>query len=424
MPRRWRYCMNDQDRTILLVEDEALIAMHQSTILEKHGFSVKTALRPEQAMRTVSEEDVDLILMDIDLGSRETDGTVVAEKILARREVPIVFLTSHTEKEYVDRARSITRYGYVLKNSGEFVLTQSIDMAFELFGVHNGLKEENRRRRLAEEVLADKHAELAAIYEHTPVLMVLVDSAYTVRKANAAAAAFAGVGPGDARGERLGEALRCLHRLDDPQGCGFGPYCAQCPIRNTVREALRERSTGTRVEADIPYLADGNRRFASFALTSTFFEIRGEPFVIVSLEDITELKDTLHALTDCSTRYERCYHELPVMLHSIDEGGRILDVNAEWLRTMGYERGEVIGRRSVDFLTEESRRYALEKTLPSFFRIGYARDVPYSFVTKDGKVVEVLLSATADRDIDGNFLRSIAVAVKAADVRAMRRETE
>lgn len=69
-------------------------------------------------------------------------------------------------------------------------------MAFELFGVHNGLKEENRRRRLAEEVLADKHAELAAIYEHTPVLMVLVDSAYTVRKANAAAAAFAGVGPG------------------------------------------------------------------------------------------------------------------------------------------------------------------------------------------------------------------------------------
>lgn len=37
MPRRWRYCMSDQDRTILLVEDEALIAMHESAMLEKHG---------------------------------------------------------------------------------------------------------------------------------------------------------------------------------------------------------------------------------------------------------------------------------------------------------------------------------------------------------------------------------------------------
>jgi hypothetical protein len=65
----------------------------------------------------------------------------------------------------------------------------------------------------------------------------------------------------------------------------------------------------------------------------------------------------------------------------------------------------------------------LEEALPAFFRTGYARDVPYSFVTKNGEVVEVLLSATADHDIDGKFLRSIAVAVKEADMRAMRRKT-
>ncbi len=415
--------MTDGKRTLLLVEDEALIAMHQKTVLEKHGFEVATAMRPEQVVSKFSESGADLILMDIDLGSRDTDGTRLAERILERREVPIVFLTSHAEKEYVDRARSITRYGYVLKNSGEFVLTQAIEMAFELFGVHNGLKEENRRRHLTEEVLADNHAELAAIYEHTPVLMVLVDAAYTLRKANAAAAAFVGVGADSVKGERIGEALRCLHRLDDPHGCGFGPYCAQCPIRNTVQEALADRRIDHRVEADIPHLVDGNRRFASFALTCTYFEIRGESFVIVSLEDITKLKDTQRALRESDSRYERCYRELPVMLHSIDEDGRILDVNAEWLRTMGYARNQVVGRPFVDFLTEASRRYAIEETQPAFFRTGYARDVPHSFATRDGEVVDVLLSATSDRDPQGNFLRSIAVAVKTVDVEAIRGET-
>ncbi|MFO7781059.1 MAG: PAS domain-containing protein [Spirochaetia bacterium] len=135
------------------------------------------------------------------------------------------------------------------------------------------------------------------------------------------------------------------------------------------------------------------------------------------------MKDTQRAIEECSSRYERCYRELPVMLHSIDGDGHIIDVNAEWLRTLGYEHAEVIGRPAVDFLTEESRRYVLEETLPAFFRTGYARDVPYSFVTKDGDVVEVLLSATTERDQHGKFLRSISVAVKTADMEATRGET-
>lgn len=135
------------------------------------------------------------------------------------------------------------------------------------------------------------------------------------------------------------------------------------------------------------------------------------------------MKDTQRAIEECSSRYERCYRELPVMLHSIDGDGHIIDVNAEWLRTLGYEHAEVIGRPAVDFLTEESRRYVLEETLPAFFRTGYARDVPYSFVTKDGGVVDVQLSAISDRDPQGNFLRSIAVAVRIADVEAIRGET-
>ena len=84
-------------------------------------------------MSAAAEIGPDLILMDIDLGRGKMEGTEAAERILREREIPIVFCTSHAEKEMVEKVKNITRYGYVLKNSGEFVLLESISMAFELF---------------------------------------------------------------------------------------------------------------------------------------------------------------------------------------------------------------------------------------------------------------------------------------------------
>jgi CheY-like chemotaxis protein len=118
------------------VEDQALIALSEKETLESHGFSVTAVYRGEDAVQQVeSDPAIDLVLMDIDLGDG-IDGTEAAQQILEIRELPIVFLTSHREKEYVERMKQITSYGYVLKNAGQFVLIQSIETAFNLFEAH------------------------------------------------------------------------------------------------------------------------------------------------------------------------------------------------------------------------------------------------------------------------------------------------
>jgi|GEM_PF-3353361 len=143
--------MNNNTRPkILLVEDEALIAMGEAAIIEKYGFSVMMAYSGSQAIEMArANPDLDLILMDIDLG-QGLDGTQTAAQILEFRELPIVFLTGHAEKEMVDKVKKITRYGYVLKNSGEFVLIESINMAFELFEAHQRAKAENQKLQASE----------------------------------------------------------------------------------------------------------------------------------------------------------------------------------------------------------------------------------------------------------------------------------
>lgn len=103
------------------------------------------------------------------------------------------------------------------------------------------------------------------------------------------------------------------------------------------------------------------------------------------------------------------FRTIPAMLHSIDASGVIVDVSQRWLEILGYSRSEVVGRKSVDFLTEESKAYATENVLPEFFRTGRCVDIPYQFIAKGGRIVDVLLSATCERDTAGQVLRSMAV---------------
>ncbi len=126
-------------KTILLVEDDALVALAERKQIERFGYSVVTADTARAAIETVgSNSAIDLILMDIDLGPG-MDGTEAAQAILTMREIPIVFLSSHTEREVVERTEKITSYGYVVKNSGETVLRVSIQMAFRLFEAHRSI---------------------------------------------------------------------------------------------------------------------------------------------------------------------------------------------------------------------------------------------------------------------------------------------
>ncbi len=133
--------------TVLIVEDEAIIGLSQQEVLESAGLVVVSATSGEEACALVQGgTQVDLVLMDIDLGTGMT-GTEAAQRILREREVPIVFLTSHAEERVVETVKGISRYGYVLKDSGEFVLVETVERALELYRAHSALKSAEARFR-------------------------------------------------------------------------------------------------------------------------------------------------------------------------------------------------------------------------------------------------------------------------------------
>ena len=118
---------------------------------------------------------------------------------------------------------------------------------------------------------------------------------------------------------------------------------------------------------------------------------------------------TQRSLTEVSRENELLYREIPAMVHLIDTEGNLVAVSDRWLEVLGYERNEVIGRKSIEFLTAESRKRAETANLPKFWKTGRARDVAYQFVKKNDEIVNVLLSAIVERDREGDVVRTLAI---------------
>ncbi|MBI5512943.1 MAG: PAS domain S-box protein [Deltaproteobacteria bacterium] len=189
--------------------------------------------------------------------------------------------------------------------------------------------------------------------------------------------------------------------------------------------ALRERSTlpvalvaPGDLQATRALLAAGARELLETGLTAEVYACR-----LTVLLGLAERRQALRgALRDLQGRHAFLYDRAPVMLHSIDARGRLVSVSDAWLAALGYRRDEVLGRSSVEFLSEASRRKAVEEVLPAFFVTGVCTDVEYQFVRRDGRMLEVLLSAVAERDAAGAITRSFAVSVDVTGRRAQQRE--
>jgi PAS domain S-box-containing protein len=153
--------VTQQAKTILLVEDESIVALAESYKLRAFGYEVSIANSGEEAIELASgRRKLDLILMDIDLGDG-IDGPEAARRILATQNIPIVFLTGHSEKAFVEKVKKVSRYGYVIKNSSDFVLQSSIDMAFEFFEANERIRVERDGLREAKET-AERYLNMAA----------------------------------------------------------------------------------------------------------------------------------------------------------------------------------------------------------------------------------------------------------------------
>ena len=92
---------------ILIVEDEAIIAQNIAVYLNNNDFKVSgIAYDDEEAIHQLKQNTPDAVILDINLDS-ESDGIEIAEYINKYTHIPFLFLTSHADKETMERAKRV-----------------------------------------------------------------------------------------------------------------------------------------------------------------------------------------------------------------------------------------------------------------------------------------------------------------------------
>ena len=125
--------------------------------------------------------------------------------------------------------------------------------------------------------------------------------------------------------------------------------------------------------------------------------------------DITDRKLAEQALADSVARFQQLYEATPAMMHSIDTQGRLLSVSDRWLKHLGYSREEVLGRALTDFLTVASQAIFQTDHLGAFRQGRNDVCLDYQMVSKNGQVIDVVLSAVAEQDTQEHFAKGMAV---------------
>ena len=148
--------------TILIVEDDAILAMFLQEIISLMGYTVAKPLASgEEALTFLAGTPVDLVLMDIELAGR-LNGIETAETISRTSDVPIIFLTGYSHDPLLEQAKIAVPYGYLIKPVPERELAATLSMALHRHALDKQLKES----RIA---LAHSEARYRNLFENSPL---------------------------------------------------------------------------------------------------------------------------------------------------------------------------------------------------------------------------------------------------------------
>lgn len=140
---------------------------------------------------------------------------------------------------------------------------------------------------------------LRSVFNSIPSLVFVVDEDVRIQEFNTAASALLGDEPETVLNRRGGEALYCLHSIDSPEGCGTGPSCRDCVVRNSVSEAC-EGGHVVRRRTKLELVRDGSTVEIYSLISASPFEFEGKKLVLLIVEDISELAELQRLIPICS----------------------------------------------------------------------------------------------------------------------------
>ncbi len=125
------------------------------------------------------------------------------------------------------------------------------------------------------------------LFDAMPMPVLVVDADVSVLEYNAAAAPLLAQDKASVLEQRCGDLLHCVHATETPGGCGRAKACAECVIRQSVREATQGRHVN-RLPACLELCPDGHTARVDVRVSAHPFIYEHHQFVLLLLEDLND----------------------------------------------------------------------------------------------------------------------------------------
>jgi PAS domain S-box-containing protein len=277
----------------------------------------------------------------------------------------------------------------------------------ELEAKNQSLVREIAERKRIEQALRESQERTQLQIDRMPLGCILWGPDLRVRSWNPAAEQIFGYPAAEALGRSTGDLVPpapTTHRMS-------GQW------RRVILSNLESRSEHENVTKDgRPITCE----WTNVPLRDATGKVRG---VLSMVQDVTERKQIAAELVRYSEELRDLYNNAPCAYHSLDEGGRVIEINDTELKWLGYDRSQVVDKMTFDQLLAPSSRDAFRRDFAWLKLRGSSREVELDMVRRDGTVLPVLLTSTVLRDPAGRFVHARSTAFDRTERRRAEAET-
>ncbi len=321
---------------ILIVEDEGILALDVQQRLTSLGYPLPDiASTGAEAIRKAADGRPDLILMDIMLPG-EIDGVTAADRIHARFDIPVIYITAYADEDTLHRAKITEPYGYIIKPFKERELHIAIDMALYKSKMERKLRESEKRWATTLKSIGDA--------------VIATDRDGLVTFMNAVAEGVMGWKLEEVLGRNLTDVFNIINR-DTRQ-----------PAENPVAKALFEGAVVGLANHTLLITRSG-REIPIDDSAAPIKDDRGNiSGVILVFRDITERdraekeRETAEkAVLRAKEEWERTFNTIPDLIALLDREHRVVRVNQAMADRLGLAPDQCIGARCHEVVHGLSR---------------------------------------------------------------------
>ncbi len=198
-----------------------------------------------------------------------------------------------------------------------------------IIGVVIVLRDITRLKYLEKENISEKE-NLQAIFQYAPIGMVMLDENANIIKVNEVALQYINKKGIEVIGRQFGDDFQCAQSQIGELRCGYGDRCPDCVLRKAIILAIHHGQATGNIELNKILNIDGEKRESWFRISITPFIKQGKRNAVVTLLDITEIKNRELAVIKSSDYCHGILDQIPSLVWKTGKNMDCNYVNKVW----------------------------------------------------------------------------------------------